>query len=351
MSDLRSPTLARSAARRWFVRLLDDEVTPEEIAQWQSWLAADPAHSEAFERVKAVWDLGGEAATDDVRPGAAERAADRYDGSVPVAQLRAPQPARGTPWRAPPLRIAASIAIVALVFGGWRMQTPTTVDAADLLATQRAEHRSADLADGSRVQLGALTGVQVQLTDAERTVRLPRGQAFFVVAPDKQRPFVVRTPLGTVTAVGTQFDVDVGPDLLSVTVTEGTVVLDPRRSSWWARMLHGAVDPVRITANQRLLVDLSGASPAYVVQSVGDAIPWQSRRLEYRNEPLRAVVADINRYAEHPVIVRDAELNRLGYTGTVQLGAIEQWLQGLPLAFPIQIVRGEDGVVVLTRKS
>jgi transmembrane sensor len=349
MTGMRSSTAA-SAARHWFVRLLDDEVTSDEIAQWQSWLAADPAHAEAFEKVSAAWNLGGAATTDNLLPSAAERAADSYDGNVSVAQWRAPRAVRGTQWRAP-LRLAASIAIVALVFAGWRMQTPASIQAADLLATQRAEHRSADLADGSRLQLGALTGVQVQLTDTERTVRLPRGQAFFTVAPDKQRPFVVHTPLGTVTAVGTEFDVDVGPDLLSVTVTEGTVVLDPRRGSWWARMLHGAVDPVRITANQRLLVDLAGASPAYVVQSVGAAIPWQSRRLEYRNEPLRAVVADINRYAEHPVVVRDAELNRLGYTGTVQLGAIDQWLQGLPLAFPIQLVRGEDGLVLLARKS
>ncbi|MEH3160166.1 MAG: FecR domain-containing protein [Sphingomonas taxi] len=66
------------------------------------------------------------------------------------------------------------------------------------------------LDDGSTVTLGAQTVLTVGFTRERRQLALERGEALFEVAHDRSRPFVVQTPFGAVTAVGTAFDVAVG---------------------------------------------------------------------------------------------------------------------------------------------
>ena len=321
----RADTKVAAQAREWFVRLLDDDVSADEIALWQAWLARSPAHRTAYDRVTDAWTLGGSAAD---RPTIAELAQDRYDGSTPVADWRA-NPRRRA-YR--PALIAASLAVA--MIGGAAAFNALPAGEAQAITTARAQHKQAALADGSKVQVGAMTGVQVRLSERRREIKLDRGEAFFQVARDESRPFVVRTPFGAVTAAGTAFNVDVGADQLCITVSDGAVVVQP--SGLFSR-------PVRVEAGQRLVADASGVT----VAAAASLVTWTQGRLEYRGEPLRAVVEDVNRYAEHPVVLRDPAVGELAYTGTVRLDATGDWAAGLPAAFPLDVTRGEGGVIVL----
>lgn len=316
-------------AREWFIRLLDDEVSADEIALWQAWLARSPAHRAAYDRVTDAWTLGGASAD---RPTIAELAGDPYDGSVPVADWRGKPQRRA--WR--PALIAASLA-VAMIGGAATLNVLAPGGEAQAITTARAEHKATALADGSRVQVGAMTGVQVRLSAERREIKLDRGEAFFQVAHDESRPFVVKTPFGAVTAAGTAFNVDVGGEQLCITVSEGAVVVRP--AGLFSR-------PVRVEAGQRLIADASGIT----VAAAPSEVTWTQGRLEYRGEPLRSVIEDVNRYAEHPVVLRDPTLGELAYTGTVRLDAAGDWAQGLPAAFPLRVAQGEDGVIILSAR-
>lgn len=317
-------------AREWFVRLLDDDVSADEIALWQAWLARSPAHRAAYDRVTDAWSLSGVEAQ---RPTIAELAGDPYDGRVPVVEWDGKPPRRV--WR--PALIAASLAM-ALVGGAVAFNLMTPPSEAQAITTARAEHKAAALADGSRVEVGAMTGVQVRLSEQRREIKLDRGEAFFRVAHDQSRPFVVKTPFGAVTAEGTAFNVDVGSEQLCITVSEGVVVVRP--SGLFAR-------PVRVEAGQRLVADASGVS----VAASPSLVTWTQGRLEYRGEPLRSVIEDVNRYAERPVVLRDPAVGDLAYTGTVNLDATQDWAAGLPAAFPLSVASGAGGVIVLSARS
>ena len=231
--------------------------------------------------------------------------------------------------------IAASVAIA--VIGGAAAFNAMPAGEAQAITTARAEHKQTALADGSQVQVGAMTGVQVRLSEQRREIKLDRGEAFFRVARDESRPFVVKTPFGAVTAAGTAFNVDVGSEQLCITVSEGAVVVRP--SGLFSR-------PVRVEAGQRLVADVSGVT----VAAAPSQVTWTQGRLEYRGEPLRAVIEDVNRYAEHPVVLRDPAVGELAYTGTVRLDATGDWAAGLPAAFPLDVTPGEGGVIVLSAR-
>lgn len=314
-------------AREWFVRLLDDDVSADELALWQAWLARSPVHRAAFDRVSDAWSLGGEGMPE--RPSIADLAADAYDGAAPVAQWQA-KPRRS--FR--PALIAASLAVA--VLGSSAAYFAMPAGEAQAITTARAEHKAAALADGSQVQVGALTGVQVRMSGARREVKLDSGEAFFRVARDPKRAFVVKTPFGAVKGAGA-FNVDVAGQQLCITVIEGDVVVQP--GGLFSK-------PVRVTAGQQLVVNSSGA-----VVAAGSPVTWTHGRLEYRDTPLSIVVADVNRYAAHPVVLRDPSVGALEYTGTVITTSTADWAKALPAAFPLEAAAGQGGVIILSSRG
>ena len=92
-------------------------------------------------------------------------------------------------------------------------------------ATDIGEQYRTALADGSLVELNTATRVAVDLTPEERDIHLRKGEAVFEVAKDPSRPFVVKTPLADVRAIGTVFAVRT-ENGLEVAVSEGVVSVE-----------------------------------------------------------------------------------------------------------------------------
>src|SRR6202035_2168216 len=95
--------------------------------------------------------------------------------------------------------------------------------------TATGERLAFTLNDGSQVTLDTQSELKVSFSSAERSVRLTRGQAFFEVAKDAKRPFVVEVNNRRFVAVGTAFDVRVDGDQVRVTMVEGTVRVEGER--------------------------------------------------------------------------------------------------------------------------
>jgi len=95
-----------------------------------------------------------------------------------------------------------------------------------LAATQNTlpgEFKEFKLPDGSSITMNGASSVSYELTANARKIKLS-GQAHFEVAPNKTAPFSIITPKGTVTVLGTGFDVVAYPDKeMSVSVNHGKV--------------------------------------------------------------------------------------------------------------------------------
>src|SRR5262249_9940655 len=82
------------------------------------------------------------------------------------------------------------------------------------------------LRDGSKVILNTASEIRVVVTDVERAVHLEAGEAYFEVAKDRKRPFVVIAGAQRITALGTAFSVRrVAHDDVRVVVTDGLVAV------------------------------------------------------------------------------------------------------------------------------
>jgi transmembrane sensor len=269
-------------------------------------------------------------------------ARDRYDASVPIGDWK---PRRARRWTWPTLSVAASFALMALVFAFWK--TPAETKAFE---TEIGENRSVTLSDGSIVALGGDTRIEVALSENVRAIELSRGEALFKVAKDAARPFKVRAGDATIIAVGTEFNVERDSDRAVVSVTEGRVVVKPVTGLLPVSLLREfkpKLRSVHVSAGQQTTAGSAGVEEPTKMED--PATGWQIGHLAFRLQPLRYVLEDVNRYAHKPIVLETESMGSLVITGTVERENIGGWVKSLEHAFDLQATEEADQIVLRAR--
>ncbi len=189
-----SDPIKRRAAR-WFARARSGAMAPGERRALDAWLAADAAHSEAYIQVSGAWDAVARLRDDPEIMVMRDLALARYpaDGARVSSQHRL---------MAACIR-AGVICTGLLALAASTLQQPAT----QVFKTGIGQTASISLIDGSRLTLDTDTTVRTRMTGRKRLVYLDSGRAFFKVAKDRSRPFVVEAEGKQVAATGTAFEV------------------------------------------------------------------------------------------------------------------------------------------------
>jgi transmembrane sensor len=292
-----TPEIAAEAAV-WVARLHGPSRARQMEQEFRVWQASSPAHREAFERCTDVWE-------DIPRIGLATA----YEAlaSERAASATSSRGRREAAWRwIAASAVAGAMAVGAVLVLHWRGE--------NAYGTNVGEQRLVVLEDGSRMLLNTDTQLRVDFAPAQRTVVVRRGEAFFEVAKDARRPFVVRIAGSEVVAVGTAFSVRYAPashaaDELAVTLVEGQVNVRPAG--------HDAGDalapehPVSMKAGERLLLDRPSrdAASRVVVRldrpDVERVTAWKRSETIFDDTSLADAVAEMNRYNRTPIVLLD----------------------------------------------
>ncbi|MCT8002247.1 FecR domain-containing protein [Sphingomonas sanguinis] len=277
------------------------------------------------QRREAVFDalLGGRA--DDLHPADRREAEAFWDwlGEQPRPVTEQPRASRSVATR---WTIAAALALMMAASTPFWVSGDDAAASVTRYAAGRAERKVIRLKDGSTVTLAARTTLTVSFTPDRRRLMLEGGEALFEVAHDQRRPFVVQTPFGAVTAVGTAFDVAVGRRDADVSVTQGTVrvtvaVDTPGQGTPVAKLARKGERVAFGTAVQ------GGTRMGFISQaeSVGtaDAVAWTRGQLVFHGEPLEDVIDMVNRYAvraSDELTLTDRRAARIPVFGIVDQG-------------------------------
>lgn len=334
------------AAADWRARQ-DRGLTAAEQEDFLCWLEADPRHAEQFGEMADAWT-----ALDRVR----ELPLAKLEPAVPA---RPAQHRRAAPWRWAAVSLAAA---AALVLGFWpaRPGAESALRFAESTPADEDGFKRVNLPDGSVVRLRAATAIDVHYDAGARIVRLLRGAAFFTVARDAARPFLVEAGGVGVRAIGTAFTVAHRPDAVEVLVTEGRVSVDPARpragGAPGIAPVAGAGLPV-LGAGERTIVatgapDTAPPVPAIEQLSAGQlaaAVAWQERLLAFEATPLADIVAQFNRFNRHQLIVADAALGRRRFGGSFRADDPEGFVALLAATADIAVERREHDTLLRRR--
>ncbi|PAL26174.1 FecR family protein [Acetobacter syzygii] len=203
MPVLSSQSPTRIKAREWIIVLASGHATPENIADIKVWLAQAPAHRQAFEAERQLWQglqrfeqvLSGHGAQSEVTPVVPRRSRKkRWALMVPVA-------------------VAMGVTLCFLP---------------DILLRLRADYQTFNgqvatytLPDGTRLMLDAQSAVAMHYTKNERRVELLAGRLWVAVQHQDTRPFRVAAIDGVTQDVGTAFFVGRENERVDIAVTEG----------------------------------------------------------------------------------------------------------------------------------
>lgn len=169
------------------------------------------------------------------------------------------------------------------------------------VATSRGEIRRLPLADGSVATINTSSELRIVLASDNRRIELARGQAWFEVAKDRTRPFVVDAGVAQVRAVGTAFSVSRGAGGVQVAVTEGTVAAWPSDST-------GAM--IILEAGQFANFSKDAAPPTVgsAPAAIERTLAWRSGDISLENETLAEAVAQFNRYNRQQLVIESPGL-------------------------------------------
>lgn len=224
-------------------------------------------------------------------------------------------------------------------------------------ATGVGEQRAIELDDGSVVTLNTNAQLLVDYGDESRRILLERGEAYFEAARDSERPFTVDLGFGSVTALGTAFNIRKHRERFQVAVIEGTVALHESAGEIPASPapLPASGQAVVIAApSERLLeegwvaeFDLSRDQlTAFRPESMERYGGWRGGMLGFYQEPLNQVVQELNRYSRKKILIEDASVMELSVSMAVSIQEIDSAIKSLELVLPVEVSRHYDRIVI-----
>jgi transmembrane sensor len=175
-------------------------------------------------------------------------------------------------------------------------------------------------------------------------VVLKRGQAYFQVAKDASRPFVVQTTHRRVVALGTAFDVEYNAGLFQVLLVEGSVQVDHGGHS--LSVPGESASAVVLNPGQALVARL-GVEERVVILDVERRLRWREGFVEFEDEPLASAVAELNRYYASPVVIRDARVAQLRVSGIFRTTPRDEFVSLVGELLPVRVNRLQGGSVEL----
>lgn len=306
-------------AAEWAVR---HPLRRDEQAQLDDWLSQDERHGGALLRAMAGLS-------------AIEAAlAKEVDTDKPVHAEVAYRPTRR--WLLGG-GIGLTAAAAASVLLGW----PRLIG--QHITTARGEIRRLPLADGSVATINSDSDLRIMLAGDSRRIDLERGQAWFQVAKDRTRPFVVDAGIAQARAVGTAFSVVRGKDGVQIAVTEGVVAVWPSDSSGMMTILE---------AGQFANFTMAGAAPT-VGSAPGEierALAWRNGEIALENDTLAEAIASFNRYNQKQIVLTDQSLAKEKLVGLFRLDKPENFASMLGESLDIDVSVTSDEIR-LTRKN
>ena len=323
-------SLIDAAAGDWLAKRDSGDWTEEDQVCFEHWLSASTLHRVAYLRIEQVWERS-----------ARLRAlgAGRTPGEVPPpgGWAQSPYSARSERVRARrPLIVralaAAAVAIVAVGVGF------SVWPAASSYRTPIGGMASVPMADGSKVTLNTDSQIRVAVSRHERRVELERGEAFFDVATDVNRPFVVEAGTKKVVVLGTKFSVRREADDLQVVVTEGKVRIESAGPPQAV-----AAGTVARASDAGVLLQEEGVAEAE------ESLSWRTGTLVFRDVTLADAVAEFNRYNTHKIVIEDAAVGSLTVAGSFRADNVEAFVRLLARGYPLRVEQRDDELVIKAR--
>lgn len=227
----------------------------------------------------------------------------------------------------------------------------------DRYLTRVGEHKSHQLADSSVIHLNTGTEILSDFSDLHRRIILVRGEAYFEVTKDPERPFIVEIGNEQVTVLGTSFNVRKNELGFSVAVSEGEIAIHPSADPLLSgspliaeegEMSDAGSGQYRVQAGWMVEINKSDKMMASYVDDIESITSWTSGIMTFDGVTLIDFVKELNRYSPKKILIEDPEIMNKIINATIRTDSINSALKAIEIGSSLKIIHGFDSIVIIS---
>lgn len=357
---------------QFLVRVIRNEVSPEEKEFFEAWLRESDEHKEEFGSFVLLWDKMGNARIPNAPNPASQFLSIRSTIACKESELAnkktyiQPESKQSEPellsretedneqitlWERfyPFLSWSAGLAAtIVIVFAFHWMYRPAeeprpvkSIAVSDLVQierrTQKGERVTIPLEDGSIVYLNAFSRISYpkKFSKHERYIEL-EGEAYFTVAADKQRPFRVKCGNTVTEVVGTEFNIKYRSHKYSIVVAKGLVKSSEEKHNSYVMLARG----------QMTTYSASAGFSRPVKVNVAGYTAWLQNKLSFKRTPLKEVMNELEIFYNVKVTFKNKTIKEKTLSGVFEADSLDNILEIISLAMDVEIKRDGQTIIV-----
>lgn len=210
------------------------------------------------------------------------------------------------------------------------------------VSVEKGQKANVTLPDGSLVWINSDSHLTYgnRFNGKERVIQL-KGEGYFEVVPDKQRPFIVETAGLSIQALGTSFDIKAysDDDYISAVLMTGKV------------SIKSAHETQLLLPNERLVFNKqTGTMQKGEVEDASSYSGWKNNTLSFKSETFENIVKTLERNYNTKIIFESESLKKYRFTGSPNNTSLESTLQILSLTSPL-IYKIQQNLIILQENT
>lgn len=313
------------------LKYLSREASADDVYRLHEWLAKDSSHQEILESYREAYDQPYE----DTMVFSADRGLDLLNKKIEQHKHRTRRlSVRRTVWA-----IAAVFTVLAIAFVSFYAgQTDSPHTAAYIEKSNPYGQKSTfRLSDGSVIKLNSGSRLQFSeiFTETERRVILS-GEAFFEVAHDPERPFIVQADGFSTTVLGTSFNIRAfqEDEEAVISVVTGRV-----------QVANNAGNSIVLTPAQEAVYDKEQNSLVRQPSQLERVLAWKENTLWFEKSTMQQVARELEKWYGLTVSFTSEEVRTCRLTGSFKNESLTNVLRSIKLSTGINYEKTENTVV------
>ncbi|MEF9924352.1 MAG: DUF4974 domain-containing protein [Muribaculaceae bacterium] len=205
------------------------------------------------------------------------------------------------------------------------------------------EKGSMRLSDGTMVHLNSASKISFagDYNSENRIVNL-EGEAYFDVAKNPNKKFIVSCNGLEVEALGTEFNVKAYPSdsIITTSLAQGKVKVSSKEQC------------VTLLPNDVATYNLKRHTiKASTIDDISIANYWRSGQLVFNSEPLSSIAKTIERMYGVKINIKDAKLKEMRFTGTIQNSSLNNVMHVISLSYPLSYSINDSVITILANDN
>jgi transmembrane sensor len=305
------------------------EVSADQIRAVENWRQESDANELRFKRFEMIWDTSKKLDLQET-----------VDAKASLARLKEKINSKRnagsqTVKLAPRYIWLKAVAVLCLISGvAWFYMASQSIGQLQAVTGQAIEVDT--LSDGSVITLNKHSVLEYpsKFSSKKRQVVLAKGEAFFDVTPDTEKPFLITSGKTTIRVVGTSFNVKLKNGDVEVIVESGKVQVSTGGKSIF-------LEPGEKTLSSKGLSSLTkGKTPDLLYNY------YRTKMFVADDTPLWRMVDALNEAYDSNIEIRNPAIRNLPLNTTFNNESLEDILQVISRTFKITVEKRQDRIIL-----